>query len=89
MLGGVVASSVLKCIDVTDPRALAIIITGYMYQGNFLSSKNAASLTKCYTFQGLGFWITLAYFGVGVLRYVPIVRLWLSQTKYSPNILRI
>lgn len=44
MLVGVVAFNVLKVMDVSDPRAIGVLLVGYFFQGACAASVRSISL---------------------------------------------
>lgn len=44
MLVGVVAFNVLKVMDVSDPRAIGVLLAGYFFQGACAASVRSISL---------------------------------------------
>ncbi len=66
MLTGVVAANILKVIDASDPRALGLLLVGYIVHGKAISDYwQSAFLTLII---GLGFFMAFFYLAIYILR---------------------
>ena len=65
MLVGVVAFNTLRVIEPDEPRALGVLLTGYIFQGMSVAYHFLHSLT---ILSGLGFFMTFFYICIYILR---------------------
>lgn len=68
MLTGVVAYNVLKKMDPSDPRALGMLLAGYIFQGLSNLRVPFALESPDPSPPGLGFFMTLFYICIYILR---------------------
>ena len=66
MLVGVVAFNTLKVIGPEEPRALGVLLTGYIFQGSLIEGVTLSDALIHYA--GLGFFMTFFYICIYILR---------------------
>lgn len=71
MLVGVVAFNTLRVISPDDPRALGILLTGYIFQGTFFGFKCSCCCSRR-RHTGLGFFMTFFYICIYILRIMTV-----------------
>lgn len=79
MLVGVVAFNVLKVVPASEPRSIGILLTGYVFQGQFKVAMNVHKDTHFVI--GLGFFMTFFYICIYIIRYVVAFSSLLSNTS--------
>ena len=70
MLVGVVAFNVLRVIEPSEPRALGVLLTGYIFQGTWAHAHwHYHAYADNTVNEGLGFFMTFFYICIYIIRY--------------------